>query len=43
MRVSDGRKLGVSGATVDGVERDDLAIALVDDHQEHSVRVIVNA
>ncbi|RCX32729.1 cellobiose phosphorylase [Thioalbus denitrificans] len=43
VRVSDGGKPGVSGVTVDGIERDDLAIALVDDHQEHTVRVMVNA
>jgi cellobiose phosphorylase len=43
VRLSDGEKPGVSGVTVDGIERHDLAIALVDDHQEHTVRVMVNA
>ncbi len=42
VHVGDGEMPGVSNVTVDSIERDDLAIALVDDHQEHAVRVIVN-
>lgn len=32
---------GVTSVTVDGVEQDDPAIALVDDHREHTVKVSV--
>jgi cellobiose phosphorylase len=33
----------VASVTVDGVEQPDRAISLVDDHQEHSVEVIMSA
>jgi cyclic beta-1,2-glucan synthetase len=36
-------KHGVTSLTVDGVERHDKAIPLVDDHCEHLVEVIVTA
>jgi cellobiose phosphorylase len=42
-RAGDEWKSGVMGVTVDGVERHDKAIPLVDDHQEHSVAVTVHA
>ena len=35
--------IGGMGVTLDGVEQDDKAILLVDDHQEHSVAVTVPA
>jgi cellobiose phosphorylase len=34
---------GETSVTVDGVEQYDKAIPLVDDHQEHSVEVRINA
>ncbi|MER2624762.1 MAG: glycosyl hydrolase family 65 protein, partial [Accumulibacter sp.] len=34
---------GVTRVTVDGVEHDDQAIALLDDHREHRVEVSVRA
>jgi cellobiose phosphorylase len=34
---------GATSVTVDGVEQPDTAISLVDDHQEHSVKVIISA
>jgi hypothetical protein len=34
---------GVTSITVDGVERHDKAIPLVDDHREHSVAVTICA
>ncbi|NMG74014.1 GH36-type glycosyl hydrolase domain-containing protein [Aromatoleum diolicum] len=43
MRVGDDRESGVTSVTVDGVERPDKAIPLVDDHQEHMVEVRVDA
>lgn len=41
MQVRNGN--GETSVTVDGVERDDLAIPLVDDHQEHSVEVRIRS
>nr|MBS0022148.1 cyclic beta 1-2 glucan synthetase [Gammaproteobacteria bacterium] len=41
-RAGDDGKSGVMGVTVDGVEQDDRAIALVDDHREHTVEVRVS-
>ncbi|NMF98277.1 cyclic beta 1-2 glucan synthetase [Aromatoleum toluolicum] len=43
MRVGDERESGVTSVTVDGVERPDKAIPLVDDRQEHLVEVRVHA
>ncbi|AKU12173.1 beta-(1,2)-glucan production associated transmembrane protein [Azoarcus sp. CIB] len=43
MRVGDDRESGVTSVTVDGVERPDKAIPLVDDRQEHLVEVRVHA
>ncbi|MGF1614974.1 MAG: GH36-type glycosyl hydrolase domain-containing protein [Gammaproteobacteria bacterium] len=40
-REGDDGKSGVMGVTVDGVEQDGQVIALVDDHQEHTVEVRV--
>jgi cellobiose phosphorylase len=40
LQPSDG---SVASMTVDGVEQPDKAIFLVDDHQEHSVEVIISA
>jgi hypothetical protein len=34
---------GAAGVVVDGVEQDDRAVSLVDDHREHSVEVRVPA
>jgi cyclic beta-1,2-glucan synthetase len=42
-RPGDDGVCGVTSVTVDGVERRDKAIPLVDDHREHSVAVIVCA
>jgi hypothetical protein len=42
-RAGDDEKSGVMSVTVDGVEQDDRAIPLVDDHLERSVGVTVNA
>ena len=42
-RAGDDGKSGVVSVTVDGVERGDQAIPLVDDHREHSVEVSVQA
>jgi cellobiose phosphorylase len=39
----DNEKIGETSVTVDGVERDDQAIPLVDDRQEHAVEVRVHA
>jgi cellobiose phosphorylase len=39
----DDEKIGETSVTVDGVERDDQAIPLVDDRQEHAVEVRVHA
>jgi cellobiose phosphorylase len=41
--VGDERKSGVTSVTVDGIEQDSQAIALVDDHQEHHVEVRLSA
>ena len=38
-RAADDEKIGETSVTVDGVERHDKAIPLVDDRQEHSVEV----
>ena len=38
----DGKR-GVTRVTVDGIEQEDLAIGLVDDHEEHAVEVWVRA
>jgi cellobiose phosphorylase len=42
-RTGDDGKNGVTRVTVDGVERDDRAILLVDDRQEHWVEVTLYA
>ena len=42
-RGGDDGKSGVTSVTVDGVERHDQAIPLVDDRQEHAVEVTVHA
>ncbi len=42
-RAGDEATSGVMSVTVDGVERHDGAIPLVDDHREHSVEVRVHA
>jgi cyclic beta-1,2-glucan synthetase len=41
-RAGESGKGGVASVTVDGVERHDKVIPLVDDHQEHSVAVTVH-
>ncbi|MDH3563784.1 MAG: cyclic beta 1-2 glucan synthetase, partial [Gammaproteobacteria bacterium] len=41
--VAEDEKIGVTSVTVNGVERHDKAIPLVDDRQEHSVEVRVHA
>jgi hypothetical protein len=38
-RATDDEKIGDTSVTMDGVERHDKAIPLVDDRQEHSVEV----
>ncbi|MCR4300195.1 MAG: hypothetical protein NUV51_01150, partial [Sulfuricaulis sp.] len=42
-RVAEDGKIGVTNVTVDGVERYDKAIPLVDDHMEHSAEVRMRA
>ncbi|MCR4332225.1 MAG: hypothetical protein NUV34_05905, partial [Sulfuricaulis sp.] len=42
-RAADEAKIGETTITVDGVERLDQTIPLVDDRQEHSVEVRVRA
>jgi len=42
-RADDDAKIGEMRVTVDGVERHDQAIPLVDDRQEHSVEVKIPA
>jgi cyclic beta-1,2-glucan synthetase len=42
-RAGEDGKSGVMSVTVDGVEQDDQAIPLVDDHREHAVEVRVAA
>ena len=42
-RTGDEGEGGVTSVTVDGVERADKVISLVDDHREHGVAVIVHA
>jgi cellobiose phosphorylase len=43
MRAADDAKIGETSITVDGVERLDKTIPLIDDRQEHSVEVRVRA
>jgi hypothetical protein len=38
-RAADDDKVGETSLTMDGVERHDKAIPLIDDRQEHSVEV----
>jgi cyclic beta-1,2-glucan synthetase len=42
-RAADDAKIGETSITVDGVERLDMAIPLIDDRQEHSVEVKIMA
>jgi cyclic beta-1,2-glucan synthetase len=42
MRAGESGKGGVASVTVDGIERHDKVIPLVDDHQEHSVAVTMH-
>jgi hypothetical protein len=41
MTQTSGGEGGVTSVTVDGVRQEGQAIPLVDDHQEHSVEVIL--
>jgi hypothetical protein len=42
-RAADDAKIGETSITVDGVERHDKAIPLVDDRQDHAVEVKIMA
>jgi cellobiose phosphorylase len=42
-RVDDEAKIGKTSITIDGVERHDQAIPLVDDRQDHAVEVKIMA
>jgi hypothetical protein len=42
-RAADDEKSGKTSVTVDGIERHDKAIPLVDDRQEHAVEVRIPA